>query len=273
MRQVLGWREVMRHAHRETDGFRRPPGPSAARTLPFAPLPGDGGFGRWRGWAWNSSGTPAGLDGGATPAALGGAEPLPAAFWGAESGLACLDHVVREVLGTGWTHHIPRLMVLSNIATLLDVSPRELTDWFWVAFVDAFDWVVEPNVLGMGTYALGDLLTTKPYVSGAAYIDRMGDYCSGCRFDPRSDCPVTSLYWAYLERHRDRLTDNRRLRLPLASLDRREPRRRDEDRTVFEWVRDALAAGRELQPENRPEVTDGGNHRAAPRSELSLSLR
>ena len=81
-------------------------------------------------------------------------------------------------------------MVLANLATLLDVSPRELTDWFWVAYTDAYDWVVEPNVLGMGTYAVGDLMTTKPYVSGAAYIARMSDYCEAAPSTPRP--PVRS---------------------------------------------------------------------------------
>ena len=71
-----------------------------------------------------------------------------------------------------WTHHIPRLMVLSNLAQLMDIEPRQLTDWFHAAFIDAFDWVVEPNVLGMGTFALGDAMMTKPYVSGSPYIKK-----------------------------------------------------------------------------------------------------
>jgi len=84
-------------------------------------------------------------------------------------------------------------MVLANVATLLGVSPRELADWFWSAYPDAYGWVVEPNVLGMGTFGLGDLFTTKPYVSGAAYINKMSDYCSDCAFSPKRDCPITSL--------------------------------------------------------------------------------
>ena len=64
-----------------------------------------------------------------------------------------------------------------------------LTDWFHASFIDAFDWVVEPNVLGMGTYALGDAMMTKPYVSGTPYINRMGDYCKSCSLDPRKSCP------------------------------------------------------------------------------------
>jgi len=70
-------------------------------------------------------------------------------------------------------------------------------------------------VLAMGTYALADLMTTKPYVSGAAYIQRMSDYCRGCRFDPKQDCPITPLYWAFLARHQQRLAENQRLIVPL----------------------------------------------------------
>ena len=76
-------------------------------------------------------------------------------------------------------------MVLSNLANLCGFSPRQLTDWFWFAYVDAYDWVVEPNVLGMATYADGGLTATKPYVSGAAYINRMSNYCGHCQYDPK----------------------------------------------------------------------------------------
>ena len=137
-------------------------------------------------------------------------------------------------------------MVLANIATLLDVAPRELTDWFWAAYVDAYDWVVEPNVLGMGTFALGELMTTKPYVSGSAYIDKMSDFCGGCRFDPKKDCPIRRLYWAFLGRHADRLAGNPRLNMPLASLRKRPAAERQEDARQFEAVRRRLREGRTL---------------------------
>jgi deoxyribodipyrimidine photolyase-related protein len=180
---------------------------------------------------------------------IGSGAPLPPAFWeGSPSGLHCLDTVVADVWREGWSHHITRLMVLSNLATLLDLSPRALTDWFWTAYVDAYDWVVEPNVLGMGTYALGDLMTTKPYVSGAAYIDRMSDYCASCRFDPKRNCPVTPLYWAYLARHRERLRGNPRMSLPLRSLEKRSSADRRRDAETFERVRESLARGAEENP-------------------------
>jgi deoxyribodipyrimidine photolyase-related protein len=228
VRQVLGWREFVRHVHLATDGFRELPGGPAAT----------------------------GDEAGATPSFLGASEPLPAAYWGEPSGLECLDRVVADVWREGQSHHITRLMVLSNLATLLDLSPRELTDWFWVAYVDAFDWVVEPNVLGMGTFATGELMTTKPYVSGAAYIDRMSDYCAQCVFSPRENCPITPLYWAFLARHEQALRDHPRMRMPLASLGKRAPAQRRRDERTFELVRRALREGRRLTPSSIATLAD-----------------
>ncbi len=246
VRQVLGWREFVRHVHRETDGFRELPG---GGFVPEGGHSGDGGWSGWTGESWAETSSPAASgDGGARPSVLGADRPLPPAFWGEPSGLACLDRVVDEVWSQGYTHHIPRLMVLSNLAALLDVDPRELTDWFWVAFVDAYDWVVEPNVLGMGTHAAGDVMTTKPYVSGANYIHRMSDYCAECRFDPKSNCPVTPLYWAYLARHRERLAGNRRMSLVYGSLWKRSEERRQEDAAVFARTSRALERGERLEP-------------------------
>ena len=192
------------------------------------------------------------MDGDAAPSALEADRPLPPAYWGEASGLHCLDHVVAGVWAEGYGHHITRLMVLANLATLLDVSPRELTDWFWVAYTDAYDWVVEPNVLGMGTFAVGDLMVTKPYVSGAAYIDRMGDFCAGCAFDPKRDCPITDLYWAFLDRHRQRLSRNPRLGLALASLGKLDPALRRRDQAAFRWASERLEAGEILHPGDVP---------------------
>jgi deoxyribodipyrimidine photolyase-related protein len=245
IRQILGWREFVHHVHVATDGFRRLPGGDP----PIAGRPGDGGYARWAGKAWSGSPAPDARDGGAMPSALGSSGPLPPAYWGVSSGLACLDRVVADVWAEGYSHHITRLMVLANLATLLDVSPRELTDWFWVAYMDAYDWVVEPNVLGMGTFAVGDLMTTKPYVAGAPYIARMSDYCETCAFDPKTTCPITRLYWAFLARHKGRLQGNTRLRLSLQALRRRSSVRREEDARTFLRVRDALATGRALSPE------------------------
>jgi deoxyribodipyrimidine photolyase-related protein len=246
IRQVLGWREFVRHVHEATDGFRNLPGGKTG----IEKTPGDGGYEKWAGKPWGSSKKVKGPDGGAAPCALGCDGPLPPAYWGEPSGLACLDTVVSDVWAEGYSHHITRLMILSNLATLLDVRPRELTDWFWVAYTDAYDWVVEPNVLGMGTYALAGLMTTKPYVSGAAYINRMSDYCSLCAFNPKTDCPFISLYWAFLGRHKAVLKTNPRLTMPMASLGKRGPFRRKQDEEVYKRVREILEKGEKVSPKD-----------------------
>jgi deoxyribodipyrimidine photolyase-related protein len=251
IRQVLGWREFVNHVHERTDGLRVLPD---AATPKRRSRPGDGGYAAWAGRAWRCGSAPERIDGGACPSALGADAPMPPAFWGALSGLACLDGVVRDVWETGYGHHITRLMVLSNVATLLGVAPRELADWFWVAYTDAYDWVVEPNVLGMGTFAVGDLFTTKPYVSGAAYIARMSDFCRSCAFDPKRDCPLTSLYWGFLAECERALRGNPRLAMPLRSLARRPSARRAHDRAVQRWVRGRLSRGESLKPADRPTM-------------------
>jgi deoxyribodipyrimidine photolyase-related protein len=237
VRQLLGWREFVRHVHEATDGFRRLEGIE----VPVAERPGDGGFGRWRGEPWQPSDESG--DGGAMPSVLATEMPLPPAFWGTPSGLACLDTVVRHVWEDAYSHHITRLMILANVATLLGVSPRELTDWFWVAYHDAYDWVVEPNVLAMGTFGAGDVLSTKPYVSGAAYIHKMSDYCASCAFDPKTNCPITRLYWSFLARNEAKLRGTGRVSMPLVSLSKRSSDDRAEDEAVFRTVRDKLTRG------------------------------
>lgn len=221
IRQLLGWREFMRHIHEQTDGYRliQIPEQRAKREQersPDANEPVD---------PYGSS-TANDPYAGAAPSALGATLPLPAVYWGARSGLHCVDTVVEQVIEEGWSHHITRLMVLSNLATLCGFSPRELTDWFWFAYVDAYDWVVEPNVLGMSTYGDGGLTATKPYVSGAAYINRMSNYCGHCRFDPKKSltddaCPFTALYWTFLARNQELLAGNHRMQMPLRTLRRK----------------------------------------------------
>ncbi len=256
IRQVLGWREFMYRVHERTDGFRELPGgePPAVRETP-----GDGAWGRWAGRSWPDDTAEGAPDGGAAPSALGADRPLPVGYWpGNPTGLDCLDRVVDDVWSEAWSHHISRLMVLANLASLLDVAPRELTDWFWIAYCDAYDWVVEPNVLAMGSYGVGPLMTTKPYVSGAAYIHRMSDYCPDCDFDPKNDCPITHLYWAFLDRHRDAFADNHRMRLVLSSLGKRRDSLKRYDTVIFDWACSRLDRGERLHPDELPEADHDG---------------
>ena len=236
IRQILGWREFMRHIHRVTDGYRNITAAEEKR----AP--------RKTGKAKKQAPVPLATreDEGARPSALDAARPLPAVYWGVPSGLNCLDTVVRQVVEEGWSHHITRLMVLANFATLAGYSPRELTDWFWIGYIDAYDWVVEPNVLGMGTFGDGGITATKPYVSGAAYVNRMSDYCSRCRYNPKialgeNACPFTALYWSFLEKHEPLLGRNPRMSMPYSTLRKKSPDERAALRQYAQRCVDDLA--------------------------------
>ena len=158
---------------------------------------------------------------------FGFARPLPQLFWEPErTDLACLADSVRMVRDTAYAHHIHRLMLLANFATLAGVHPLRLSEWFWAGFADAMEWVELPNVLGMATFGDGGLLASKPYVSSAAYINRMSNYCGGCRYDPRQRtgpdaCPFNYLYWTFLDDIvRRKLNVGQRMALVLKGLER-----------------------------------------------------
>jgi deoxyribodipyrimidine photolyase-related protein len=137
----------------------------------------------------------------------------------------CLSDVLAGVRDRGWVHHIPRLMVLGNYAMQRGWRPGAVADWFHRSFVDGYEWVMTANVIGMSQYADAGRMSTKPYASGGAYINRMSDYCGGCRYDPKvragdDACPFTAGYWAFLARNEDRLAGNHRMRQPLTGLRR-----------------------------------------------------
>ena len=139
----------------------------------------------------------------------------------------CMSSVINDVYERAWVHHIPRLMLLSNLAQLAGVKPQELLNWMRAHFIDAADWVMVPNVIGMGMHADGGAMMTKPYIAGGAYISRMSNYCGGCRFDPKKRtgedaCPFTTLYWDYLDRNADQFASNHRMSRPVAAAAARE---------------------------------------------------
>jgi deoxyribodipyrimidine photolyase-related protein len=128
----------------------------------------------------------------------------------------CVSAVLADVDRYGWTHHIPRLMVLGNLCLLAGVDPWALTRWMWSGFVDGAEWVMLPNVVGMALHADGGQMASKPYAAGGAYINRMSDFCGGCRYDRRKRtgpdaCPFTTLYWDFIARHDERWVANARV--------------------------------------------------------------
>ena len=128
----------------------------------------------------------------------------------------CVKNVINDIENRAWTHHIPRLMVLSNLALITGTNPQEFLDWMRRTFIDASDWVMVPNVIGMGLHADNGKMMTKPYAAGGAYISRMSNYCSQCSYDPKlrtgeTACPFTTLYWDFLDRHKETFKKNHRM--------------------------------------------------------------
>ena len=137
----------------------------------------------------------------------------------------CLSESARAVGENGWAHHIQRLMILGNIALQRGWNPLQMNEWFTDAFVDGTPWVMPANVIGMSLYADGGQMSTKPYASGGAYINRMTNHCGSCKFDPKKRlgedaCPITAGYWNFLDRNKERLSGNFRMRNAYAGLAR-----------------------------------------------------
>ena len=205
VRQVLGWREFMRHVYR--------------RTMPDL-AEGD---------------------------LLDRSRDLPSLYYDGETRMRCLDEAVSHVYDHGYAHHIERLMLLSNFATLVGADPHELNEWFHFGFVDAYHWVTTPNVLGMGTFAT-DAFTSKPYVSSGNYVDKMSDHCAACPYDVDATtgedaCPFNALYWDFLKEHEETLRGTGRMGLMYSHVDRKDE---------AEW-----AAIRERAAELRERAAEG----------------
>lgn len=142
--------------------------------------------------------------------------PLPAFYWTGETHMNCLRHAIGQSLDHAYAHHIQRLMVTGNFALLAGVHPDQVDAWYLGIYIDALEWVEITNTRGMSQYADGGLLSTKPYISSANYIKKMGNYCQGCRYDPgqtlgETACPFNALYWHFLEEKRPWLASNPRM--------------------------------------------------------------
>lgn len=140
---------------------------------------------------------------------------IPVGFWKGETGVGPVDIVIGKVLRYGYCHHIERLMVLGNFMLLCEFDPDEVYRWFMELFVDAYDWVMVPNVYGMTQFADGGVMTTKPYISGSNYLLKMGDF-------PRGEWQGIwdGLFWRFMHMHRDMFSKNRRLGMLLSTFDR-----------------------------------------------------
>ena len=142
-----------------------------------------------------------------------------------KTSMNCVKSIVTDINERAWVHHIPRLMVLSNLALITGTNPQQFLDWMREVFIDATQWVMVPNVIGMGLHADGGAMMTKPYAAGGAYISRMSTYCKGCAYDPKlrvgeAACPFTTLYWDFLDRHKESFAKNHRMSQQVFGLNR-----------------------------------------------------
>ncbi|GAC1372341.1 MAG: cryptochrome/photolyase family protein [Ktedonobacteraceae bacterium] len=152
-----------------------------------------------------------------------GTRKMPLMFWNGRTEMNCIRHVAQRVLATGYNNHIERLMVVCNFCLLAGIIPAEVAEWFLSCYFDAYDWVVLPNVVGMGMNSDGGYTATKPYIASANYINKMSDYCSDCHFSPKqrtgpNACPFNFLYWNFLIKNEQKLRANPRLGPNVLSL-------------------------------------------------------
>ncbi len=157
---------------------------------------------------------------------LGQTQDVPSFFWDGQTEMECIRQSMQHVLNHGYAHHIHRLMVLGNFAQIFGVDPRKFHQWHMAMYLDAVDWVSLPNALGMSQYGDGGIMATKPYCASGNYTNKMSNFCSNCRYNYRrahgeNACPVTTLYWDFLDRHDQTFQNNPRMNLQMANLQKK----------------------------------------------------
>ncbi len=157
---------------------------------------------------------------------------LPEYFWTGKTKMRCMQHAITQSLDTAYAHHIQRLMVTGNFCLLAGIDPTKVDQWYLGIYIDAIEWVEMPNTRGMCQFADGGLVASKPYAASGSYINRMSDYCRKCHYDVKQRvgekaCPFNSLYWHFMDRHRDRFGRNPRIGMVYRNLDKMDEQTRD----------------------------------------------
>jgi deoxyribodipyrimidine photolyase-related protein len=169
--------------------------------------------------------------------ALDATRKLPDWFWTGETQMRCLSRAIKQSLDLGYAHHIQRLMVIGNFALLAGLDVQAVCDWYLGVYLDAFEWVELPNTLGMALFADGGIMASKPYAASGKYIQKQGDHCQACPYDPKQvtgdrACPYNSLYWHFIDRHSDSLSQNPRMGLIMGGWRKRVAADRE---AVVDW--------------------------------------
>ena len=156
---------------------------------------------------------------------FGHTNALPKWYWTGETKMNCMRQSLKQTLANGYSHHIQRLMITGMFGVTAQIEPQQLCDWYLAVYVDAVEWVELPNTAGMALFANGGRFTSKPYVASGAYVKRMSNYCDGCAYSPEARlgpdaCPITTLYWNFLDRHEEDMSSNPRTALMIKNLQR-----------------------------------------------------
>ena len=151
--------------------------------------------------------------------------PLPKWYWTGDTKMRCMKQCITQTLDKGYSHHIQRLMITGMFGVTAQITPQALCDWYLAVYVDAVEWAELPNTAGMALFANGGRFTSKPYVASGAYVKRMSNYCSGCAYRPEvregaNACPMTTLYWNFLDQHEKAFAANPRTALMVKNLQR-----------------------------------------------------
>ena len=174
--------------------------------------------------------------------ALSATRPLPDWFWTGDTQMRCLSQALKQSLDLGYAHHIQRLMVIGNFALIAGLDVESVCDWYLGVYIDAYEWVELPNTLGMALFADGGIMASKPYAASGKYIQKQGDHCKSCRYDPKKvtgegACPYNGLYWHFIDRHNELLSQNPRMGLIMGGWRKRA----DADReSVLQWADQTL---------------------------------
>ncbi len=147
---------------------------------------------------------------------------IPSSFYDGTTGIEPVDQTIKKVLTTGYCHHIERLMILGNFMLLCEFDPDEVYRWFMELFIDAYDWVMVPNIYGMSQFADGGTFATKPYIGGANYIKKMSNYPAG-----KWEETWNGLFWHFIGKHEAFFKSNPRLSMMVHLHNKMEKEKRD----------------------------------------------
>ena len=150
---------------------------------------------------------------------------LPEFFWHANTHMQCLKSAISQSLDHAYAHHIQRLMITGNFALLAGIAPKQVDEWYLGIYIDAIEWVELPNTRSMALFADGGWIATKPYAASGNYVNKMSDYCRGCRYNVKEKvtenaCPLNSLYWNFIAKNYDKLASNPRMAFPVRNWEK-----------------------------------------------------